>query len=198
MGQEILSHRGTVKGRAMGSPSFWPRKPPPDMPLRLLGAEPRGAEAVLSPVIDGPVREEINSQAFAGGELGGVSILKILNECATAHRVAADTSLQPALPTLFLARVQAQFNSFLLILFMFPRPCHCLYCPVQREPHSHSKYLHLLFLFRSPSLTHPGRGNVKSPALGQLWRQKLLFGQKRCSLGSSEPVKVHVGFSSAL
>lgn len=67
-------------------------------------AELRGAEAVLSPVIDGMVQEEINSQAFAGGELGGVSILKILNECATARGVAADTSLQPALPTLFLAR----------------------------------------------------------------------------------------------
>lgn len=67
-------------------------------------AEPRGAEAVLSPVIDGTVQEEINSQAFAGGELGGVSILKMLNECAAARGVAADTSLQPALPTLFLAR----------------------------------------------------------------------------------------------
>lgn len=67
-------------------------------------AEPRGAEALLSPVIDGTVQEEINSQAFAGGELGGVSILKILNECARACGVAADTSLKPALPTLFLAR----------------------------------------------------------------------------------------------
>lgn len=36
----------------------------------------RGAEAVLSPVIDGTVPEEINSQALAGGELGGCIHLK--------------------------------------------------------------------------------------------------------------------------
>lgn len=79
-----------------------------EQPARCLSncsvAEPRGAEAVPSPVIDGTAQEEINSQAFAGGELGGVSILKMLNECATARGVAADTSLQPAFPVLFLAR----------------------------------------------------------------------------------------------
>lgn len=68
-------------------------------------AQPNAAlhEAVLSALIDGMVQKEINSQAFAGGESGGVSILKILNECASARRVAADTSLQPALPVLLLA-----------------------------------------------------------------------------------------------
>ena len=91
-------------GRGTGSPS--PRAGCGPLPARqgCSATKPRGAEAVLSPVIDGTVQEEINSQAFAGGELGGVSIFKILNECATARGVAADTSLQPALPTLFIAR----------------------------------------------------------------------------------------------
>lgn len=105
-----LSSRQGVGVR--GSPSQAGGQPAPSQAggqpaPRLSGccaAEPRGAEAVLSPVIDGMVQQEINSQAFAGGELGGVSILKMLNECATARGVAADTSLQPAFPTLFLAR----------------------------------------------------------------------------------------------
>lgn len=55
-------------------------------------------------MIDGTAREEINPRLLQEVNWGGVSILKMLNECATARGVAADTSLQPALPTLLLAR----------------------------------------------------------------------------------------------
>lgn len=89
------------RGQAKGSPCL----------SSCSAAEPRGAEAALSAVIDGMVQEEINPQAFAGGELGGVSILKILNECARACGVAADTSLKPALPTLFLARFRRNLTA---------------------------------------------------------------------------------------
>lgn len=90
-----------LRGLAKGSPCL----------SSCSAAEPRGAEAALSAVMDGMVQEEINSQAFAGGELGGVSILKILNECARACGVAADTSLKPALPTLFLARFRRNLTA---------------------------------------------------------------------------------------
>jgi len=106
------SRRQCPRAEPWGSPSWGVpqgRHPPSGshtVPCCAAGAaQPNAAlhEAVLSALIDGMVQKEINSQAFAGGESGGVSILKILNECASARRVAADTSLQPALPVLLLA-----------------------------------------------------------------------------------------------
>lgn len=76
-GQNSLPPGGTTQGKGNRVPVLPARgRGCRGSPRASPAAEPRGAEAALSPVIDGTVQEEINSQALAGGELGGCIHLK--------------------------------------------------------------------------------------------------------------------------
>lgn len=139
------------------------------------------AAAGPSAVMDGAVQEEINPQAFAGGELGGVSILKILNECGSARRVAADTSLQPALPARLLARCRRNLPASEPLHARSRGPGSICAAPAQPEPPGHGGGL-------------PG---VKAPTTRCLWGQSQLAGLKGCPCGLLEAQR-GLGFGSAL